>query len=141
MITAVLDTNTLVSAILVPHGIPARLLRAAYTREFACISSVPIVSEVLRTLGRSRVQRKYQVAAVDVERLRRFLQSGLVATPITVQVQGVATHPEDDLILATAVSARADYLVTGDRQLLKLGSYQGVHIVSARDFLAALEGR
>ncbi len=57
---------------------------------------------------------------------------------MTISVQGVATHPEDDLILATAVSGGAQYLVTGDRQLLKLGNYQGVQIVTARDFLDRL---
>jgi predicted nucleic acid-binding protein len=62
-----------------------------------------------------------------------------VAVEITVEVRGVATHPEDDLILATAISARADYLVTGDRQLQALGSYQGVQIVSPRQFLTILQ--
>lgn len=42
-------------------------------------------------------------------------------------------------VLATAVSARVDYLATGDKQLLKLGQYQGVVILSPRDFLARLE--
>jgi hypothetical protein len=51
-------------------------------------------------------------------------------SPVTAIVRGAATHPEDDLVLATAVSARADCLVTGDRQLQRLGSYQGVSILS-----------
>lgn len=58
-------------------------------------------------------------------------------------VAGVATHPEDDLVLATAISGSADYLVTGDRQLRQLGSFQGVVIVSPRtflDLLASVEG-
>ena len=59
-------------------------------------------------------------------------------TPITVRVAGVATHPEDDLVLATAVSAGADYLVTGDRQLQKLGRHGSVTILSPRGFLALL---
>jgi predicted nucleic acid-binding protein len=50
----------------------------------------------------------------------------------------VATHPEDDLILATAVSARADYLVTGDQQLQGLGTYQDVTVASPRQFLEIL---
>jgi predicted nucleic acid-binding protein len=54
-------------------------------------------------------------------------------------VTGVASHPEDDPILATAVSASADYLVTGDRQLQRLGSYRGVSIVSPREFLDLLD--
>jgi len=50
----------------------------------------------------------------------------------------MATHPEDDLILATAASARADYLVTGDRQLLALGTFEEIAIVTPRAFLDLL---
>ena len=58
--------------------------------------------------------------------------------PITAHVAGAASHPEDDLVLATAVSAGAQYMVTGDAQLRKLGSYEGVTIVSPRRFLEIL---
>ena len=58
-----------------------------------------------------------------------------VLTPITATVQGVATHAKDDLVLATAVSASADYLLTGDAKLQRLGSYQGVTILSPRAFV------
>lgn len=51
----------------------------------------------------------------------------------------MATHPEDDLVLATAVSAQADYLITGDAMLRKLRTYEGVSIVSPREFLDVLE--
>jgi predicted nucleic acid-binding protein len=44
----------------------------------------------------------------------------------------------DDLILATALSAQADYLVTGDSQLQGLGAYRGVAIISPREFLSRL---
>jgi predicted nucleic acid-binding protein len=54
-------------------------------------------------------------------------------------VAGIATHPEDDLIVATALSAKADYLVTGDRKLLELGTYAGITFVSPRGFLDHLD--
>lgn len=54
-------------------------------------------------------------------------------------VTSVATHPEDDLVLATAVSAQVDYLVTGDRQLQRLDTFQDVRILSPRQFLTILE--
>jgi uncharacterized protein len=59
--------------------------------------------------------------------------------PITVSVSGVATHPEDDLVLAAAVSAKVDYLVTGDANLRKVDRFQGVNILSPREFLFLLE--
>jgi predicted nucleic acid-binding protein len=60
--------------------------------------------------------------------------------PLTETMVGVATHPKDDPVLATAASARADFLVTGDHDLLRLGSFRGTVIVSARDYLAMLPG-
>jgi predicted nucleic acid-binding protein len=57
---------------------------------------------------------------------------------ITVPVHDVATHYEDDVVLATAISAVADYLVTGDRQLQLLGTIDGIVIVSPREFLDVL---
>ena len=53
-------------------------------------------------------------------------------------VHGIATAPEDDLILATAVSGKATYLVTGDRQLQKVGEYRGIEVLRAREFLSQL---
>jgi predicted nucleic acid-binding protein len=58
---------------------------------------------------------------------------------LIVPVSGVATHPEDDLVLATVASATADYLGTRDRQLLKLAMFQGARIVHPADLAALLE--
>ena len=139
MIRAVLDTNTLVSAILVPGGLPARILLAAYANVFLCFSSAVIISEVIRTLGRERIRRKYRLDPGIISRIEAFLSSDPVRVPLTASVRGVASHPEDDLILATALSARADYLVTGDRQLQALRSYEGIQVVSPREFAAILD--
>ena len=68
-----------------------------------------------------------------------LLRTEAILTPITVPVVGVATHPEDDLVLATGLSAGADYLGTRDRQLLKLGTYGGMRIVSPGELLGILE--
>jgi predicted nucleic acid-binding protein len=55
-------------------------------------------------------------------------------------VNGVATHPEDDLVLSTALSGKADYLVTGDKRFVaRVATYQGVRLISPRDFLTLLE--
>lgn len=138
MIRAVLDANIIISALLIQSGISARVVAAAYAVVFRCFASDAIVHEVLRTVTSVRIQRKYPIGAAEIDRVHRFLESDAVLVPITATVQGVATHPEDDLILATAVSAQADYLVTGDRQLLALGQYRGVRIVTPRDFAAIL---
>ena len=51
---------------------------------------------------------------------------------------GVCRDPDDDYLLGCAVAGAADYLVTGDEDLLAVGRYQGLAIVTAREFLAIL---
>jgi predicted nucleic acid-binding protein len=52
------------------------------------------------------------------------------------KVRAVPDDPKDDMVVATAVAARADYLVTGDRRhLLSLREYEGIRIVTPRQFL------
>ena len=139
MITAVLDTNVLAPA-LRGVGNPANtlgeLLRQWRDGRFQLVVSQHILDEVRRTLATPYFSRSLseqeQLEAVTL------LATEAVLTPITASVAGVATHPEDDLILATALSVGVDYLVTGDSKLQRLGSYQGVTILSPRAFLEAL---
>jgi predicted nucleic acid-binding protein len=55
-------------------------------------------------------------------------------------VLGIATHPEDDVVLATALSGNAQFLVTGDYKLVERKHYQGLILVTVRAFLAMLPG-
>jgi putative PIN family toxin of toxin-antitoxin system len=136
---AVLDANVLASGavgLLIVGSTPGQLLRLWLDDAFELIVSDQLRTEVSRTL-----QKPYFLSRLAPERIANFnalLQERATSTPLTVQVSGVATHPEDDLVLAAAASARADYLVTGDHQLQKLGSYRGVKIVSPAEFLEVL---
>ena len=126
MIAAVLDTNVLASGIAgFAHRAspPGQILRAWRHDLFELIVSEHILDELARTLQAPYFLRRLtheQIAQVLV-----LLRSQGALTDITSQVHGVASHPEDDLILATAASAKADYLVTGDGKLQRLGGSRG----------------
>lgn len=144
MIRATVDANVIASGVFglsrpPPPSPPAAVLRAWYEERFELAVADLIVEEVKRTLANAYFPPRLdpRVVAETLDDLRAVVTSPGVA----VDVVGVATHPEDDLVLATAVSAAADYLVTGDRQLRKLGAYEGVTIVSPRDFRDVLDRR
>ena len=140
MTTAVVDANVLASgfAARAPESLPAQVLDAWRAKAYTLVVSEHILDELARTLEKPYFRRRLTPAhvAADLALLRRQA----IVTRITAHVSGVATHPEDDLVLATAVSARADYLVTGDRQLQDVGRYQAVTILSPRQFLDRLAG-
>lgn len=140
MIVAVLDTNVLASAILGlprPASTPGELLRRWYAGAFTLVVSEHILTELGRTMSdryfTSRLTPDQIAAAFDALRVDAVLQ------PILIPVQRVATQPKDDVVLAAALSAGADYLVTGDKPLQALGNFQTVQLVSPRQFLAILE--
>jgi predicted nucleic acid-binding protein len=83
--------------------------------------------------------RKIWVTAAQIESTVNLFHSEATIVPLIVTVVGAATHPEDDLILATALSGRVDYLVTRDEKLQeKVKEYKGVSIISPPVFLQRL---
>ena len=136
MIVVVLDTNVLVSGFLSERGIPGQIIDRWRAGEFAVIISEPVLDEFMRTLLQPYFQQR--LTREQIAGALFLLRIVGIETRLTAEVHGVASHPEDDLILATAVSAKADFLITGDRQLQKLQSYEGVSILSPRAFLEVL---
>ncbi len=139
MITAVVDSNALASGF-ASHGqvsAVVQMMDAWRARSYILIISEHILSEVAQTFEDPYFRRRLtqEEITADLHLLRRQA----LLTSITVEVHGVATHPEDDLVLSTAVSAHTDYLVTGDTKLRRLKSYEGVAIVSPREFLEILQ--
>jgi putative PIN family toxin of toxin-antitoxin system len=127
-----IDTNLLVSAIL-NAGLPRQLLTAARAGRFDLCTSEHLLDELYRVLGYAKLASRLNqanVTALDVVTQLRTLAT--VVTPAHVP-RVVRTDPDDDHVLAAALQARADLIVTGDtRDLLPLGRYEGIFIVTAR---------
>ena len=140
MITAVLDVNVLVSALLTPRGTPCLVLTAWEQQRFRSVTSEHIIADASAKLSRPDLGGAYGVTQDDIGWVRALLQTQAeIVTIGPVQVVPVTGDPEDDIVLATAVVGRATYLVTGDKGLLNLGSCADVLIVSPREFLQVLE--
>lgn len=136
MIKAVLDTNVLASGFLRinPGAPPAQLIDAWLAGAFELLTSDVILGELGDTLASPYfVDRLPPLVRGEIQAL---LQRRATIVHLTVVVAGIATHPEDDLILATALSGGAAYLVTGDARLRgRVPAYQGVQLLSPRAFL------
>ncbi len=123
----VLDTNVLVSAL---HfgGRPRRLLDDVLRGDHTLIIGPAILGELEAVLVETCGWANDRAAAARAE-LEAIAE---VVTP--VEVPRVCRDPDDDQILAIAVSGTADSLVTGDADLLALGAHGGVNISSIADF-------
>ena len=139
MIRAALDANALLSGFVGrfhPTSAPGEVVRRWQASEFELVTSNHIIGEVTRALQKPYFQRA--ISTGDIADAIHLLATDATRVAITSQIRGVASHSEDDLVIATAVDGNVDYLVTGDAALLRLGSYRGVTIVSPRAFLDVL---
>jgi putative PIN family toxin of toxin-antitoxin system len=133
MTRVVADTNILISA-LIFGGLPGSLLALAFLRSFQLVTSPVLLDELDETL-----RLKFGLSEGDADQARARLEgTALVVRPEMI-LKVVNDDPDDDRILECALAGEADYIVSGDKHLLKLGSYQGISIVTAREFMNAIE--
>jgi putative PIN family toxin of toxin-antitoxin system len=106
---------------------------------FAIVLSPAIVDETLRALAYPKV-RRYLRRTVDPELWFEDIVLLAELVPGDYAVSGASADPDDDKYLAAALEGRATLVVTGDPDLLALGAYEGIRIVSPRVFLGLLGG-
>ncbi len=134
------DTNILVSYLLSPtaEGTVSAIVEAAVDQAFTLILPIELVERFPTTVA-SKEYLARRIAPGDVDELLGLLQEGSEAvSPIGRPIPRVCRHVKDDYLLAYALVGRANYLVTGDDDLLVLGEVEGVKIVTPSAFLEIL---
>lgn len=131
----VLDTNVLISAHLLENSVSKKALDLAF-RNCSVLYSEETIKEFEFVIQRSKFDR-FLTKEIRVEALSLFSKLG-----ISIQIQSsfeVCRDPKDDKFLQLIFDGRADYLITGDLDLLKLNPFQETQILSPSDFLKQSE--
>jgi len=124
----VLDTNVLVSALMF-GGLPRELLDRVLAEKVTGVTSPALVEELLRTLKQKFGLSDADLAVLQEETLDVFT---VVVPETTISV--LKDEP-DNRVLETAVSGMCAAIVTGDKELLALGSYKGIAIMSIVEYM------
>jgi putative PIN family toxin of toxin-antitoxin system len=136
VIRVLLDTNVLAPGFVGQGSASTRLIDLWRDGAYDLVVSDHLLQELARTFTDRYYARR--VPRADTEAILLLLGARAIVATLTADVQGVASHPEDDLVLTTAISGNASMICTRDKQLLKLGRYQNVEIVLPGALLALL---
>ncbi len=136
----VADTNIVVSAFLW-GGVPKQVLAAVRDKRLTLYTSPALLAELKGILGRAKFAGKFAAAgespATLLDQYRSFTQ---LVDPAVLTSAG-SRDPDDDQVLACAVAAKAEAIVSGDADLLSLGTFQGIPILTATRMLERLNLR
>lgn len=130
----ILDTNILVSYNLNPNPTIIQVVRKAFDH------CTILVSQDTYDEIRSVIERFVKRGYVTVEEASEFLGSYVEATEWVKILEAIQAcrDPKDDKFLELAINGQADYIITGDQDLLVLHPFRDTKILSARDFLDIL---
>jgi putative PIN family toxin of toxin-antitoxin system len=134
----VVDTNILISALFSTQSLPAHLIELWREGCFDVLTSADQIDELRRVTRYPRIRERLAPALAG-RLINELRDVAIVVTDLSTVT--ASPDPYDNYLLATALAADANFVVAGDkRDLLALRVFQGVKIVSVREFLA-LQGR
>lgn len=133
----VADTNTIVSGLLW-YGNPRQVLDAARTGVVTLATSATLLAELADVLQRPKFAQRLARAHITASTLV-FGYAALAQLVVPAAIAPVIeADPDDDAVLACAVAAQAEVIVSGDSDLLALESYKGIPIITAAQLMARI---
>jgi putative PIN family toxin of toxin-antitoxin system len=136
-VRVVLDSNVVVSA-LIWGGVPYRLIQAASAGDITLFASTVLLDELRDTLARPHLAARLVQQRSSVEQALGFYGQ-LVANVIPLTLAPTSRDPDDDHVIACALAAKAQLIVSGDRDLLVLENVRDIAIVTPAQAITRIE--
>jgi hypothetical protein len=130
------DTNILISALIFPGGKPFQLLELARGGKMNLTVSAAILDEMAGVLA-----RKFNWQPEEIAAGRKWITEMARTVKPAVRLDIIKEDPPDNRILECASAAGSDYIVSGDKDLLRLGRYDSIRIVRVAEFLELAQER
>ena len=135
MLNIVLDTNVFISASLISEGHPAKIIQLWEESKFWLIISANIIDEIRRVFFYNRIRKRCPWSNKQINEFIDKVQKAGIETPGLLNLKIIKDDPTDDKYIIAAVEGNADYIVTGDQHLLKLGAYKSIRIITPTEFI------
>ncbi|MBI4872924.1 MAG: putative toxin-antitoxin system toxin component, PIN family [Candidatus Riflebacteria bacterium] len=141
MIRAVLDANVVASSLIQPKGASGRTLqRFLSVGDFQLITAEALLEEARKCIFYPRVRKRIRSTDEEIDTFLTALAVLSDVVEVTLyDLTAVPRDPDDSKYLAVALEGMATHVVSGDRDLLDMGEYQGIAIVTPARFIALLD--
>ncbi len=132
MIRVVADTNIFISALMF-GGLPGSFLDLALAGSFLLVISPALLNEL-----DEKLRLKFELSIEDADLVQARLRGAALVVSPSIVLDAIRDDPDDNRVLECAITGEADYVVSGDRHLLKVGLYEGIRILTVRQFMESI---
>jgi putative PIN family toxin of toxin-antitoxin system len=136
-VRAIVDTNVLLSGLLW-HGKPHFLIEQVRAGALTLVSSPALLAELAEVAARPKFKDAFARSNTDPELMLAYLRLLAEIVDPPPLPRPISRDPDDDVVLALAVAAQPDFIITGDKDLLVLGAHAGVPILSVAEAVSRL---
>ena len=130
---AVIDTGVFISYLIKGRSVHVWTIHLWLTKQFTLVMSPAIIAELVDVSARPKIANQIEEAS-RLTLLRRLRQQA-IWTPGALDTAGATPDPKDDMLVSAALETEADFIVTWDKALLNMGTYDRVRFVDPESFV------
>ena len=136
MLRAVIDTNVFVSGLISPYGVPGKILKAWENKKITILVNRSILKEIQGVLTRPGIRKYHRLNDRQIHQYCEKIGQFSTLVQESRKPPAIPIDPDDLMLIDCAIAGKAEFLVTGDKELLKLGTLGTLTILSPAEFIS-----
>lgn len=130
----IIDNNVFISGIFW-KGAPNEIIKLAEEEKLEISATLEIIDELFGVLKRNKFEKLFEEAAIEPEYIFKKIFELVKIYSCKTIMRIIKEDPSDDKFLTCALAVKADFIISGDKHLLKLKSFQNIPILTPREFM------
>lgn len=135
----VLDANIYISSLISTLGNPKMITNKWENGDFEVLITEEIIDEVARVIRYPHVTKRHKKGEEKIKAYLQLLSTQAKLVEVNEKLEVIKEDKTDNRYLECAVAGKADYIVSGDNHLLRIGEFMGIIILSPAAFVALLD--
>lgn len=134
ILKAVIDTSVMISVAFAVQGLAKELRDMIAEGRFVLVTSKPILKELYQVLHYPHIVKRFSPSKEDIRAFIALIIEHAIIVEGLYEIEGISEDPNDDMFIACAMEADAQYIVSRDPHLRNIKYYRGIQIIDAATF-------
>jgi uncharacterized protein len=141
ILKAVIDNSVMISVAFAVQGLAKQLRDMIADGRFVLVTSKPILKELYRVFHYPHIVKRFSPSKDDISAFITLIIEHAIIVKGLYEIEGISEDPNDDMFIACAMEANAQYIVSRDPHLRNIKHYRGIQIIDVATFIEKVKGK